>query len=154
MATWTGGSSSSRFALDQLQRLDRDDRAARRASAASFFASAGADIRARRRPSVPTIVIDSGVSSSEHAPEGVPGALDVGGEDRPADQLAEVGRGDLVVAGRGEVGHLGVEARVLARQRELRPEAADDQLVPLDLDGQLGVGAGAEDRPEPRGRAG
>ena len=127
-------------ALDQLERLDRDDRAAGGGGRAVLGLGRG------RHPGQPSAVGADhrdrlGRQLDQDAPEGVAGALDVGGEDRPADQLPQVGRRDDVVARRGEVGHLGVEARVLARQLELGVAAADEQVVAVGLE-----------RPAPRRR--
>ena len=82
----------------------------------------------------------------QHAPQGVPRALHVGGEDGAADQLLEVGRRDHMVGGRAEVGHLREEARILHRQGELRMQAPDHQPIVLGFDRQLHVAAGPQDR--------
>ena len=115
---WTGGSSSSRLRSISFSALT---------GTTGLPAGVGGVVLGLgrgRHPGEPAAVGADhrdrlGRQLHEHAAQGVPGALDVGGEDRPPDQLAEVGGGDHVVARRGEVGDLGVEARVLARQGEL-----------------------------------
>ncbi len=130
--------------LDQLQGLDGDHRhAARRLGVVLGLglgrhlrqaAAVGADHRDRLVRQL-----------HEDAAQGVAGALDVGGEHRPADQSAEVRGADDVVARCGEVGDLGEEVGVLGRQAELRAEAADGQSVGVGLERELLVEAGGED---------
>jgi hypothetical protein len=52
-----------------------------------------------------------------------------------------------VIRRRGEVGDLGEEVRILARQLELGVQAPDDQVIAVGLDGQLLVGAGRRIEP-------
>ncbi len=88
----------------------------------------------------------------QDAAEGVAGALDVGGKHRAADRPPQVGGGGDVVGRGGEVGHVGEEVRVLARQLELGVQAADDQALAVRLQGQFLVVGRAEDLAEPLGR--
>ena len=126
MARWTGGSSSSRLRSISFRALTGMTGLPVGVGGVVLGLGRG------RHPGQPAAVGADhrdrlGRQLDQHAAQGVAGALDVGGEDRPADQLLQVGGGDDVIARRGEVGNLGIEARVLARQRELRVQAADDR---------------------------
>ena len=132
-------------ALDQLQRLDRDDREAGRGWRVVLGVGRG------RHPGQPTAVgahhgDGFGRQLDQDAAQGVAGALDVGREDRPPDQLLQIGGGHDMIARRGEVGDLREEVRVFHRQGELRVQAADHQPIVLGLDRQLRIPTGPEDR--------
>ena len=67
MAICTGGSVSSRLRSINFNAFTGTT-GLPGGVVASFFASAAADMRASRRPSVPTIVIDSAVNSTRTPP--------------------------------------------------------------------------------------
>ena len=104
---WTDELGVVEVPVDQLEGLDRDHRA----PAGGLGAVLGLG-RGRHLGQAAAVGADHGdrlgVQLDQDAAQGVAGALDVGGEHRPADQLTQVGRRDDVVAGRREVGDLGV----------------------------------------------
>ena len=88
----------------------------------------------------------------QHAAQGVAAALVIGGENGAADDLAEEAGGQFVVTGFVEKSDGGKLVRILRRQLELAPLAADLDLAAVAFDGKLLVAALAQDREEPRDR--
>ena len=88
----------------------------------------------------------------QDAPQRVAGALDVGGEDRPADQLLQVGGRDHMIAQSRRSREPRETGSHPPRQGELGMQAAHDQSLVVGLDRQLGVAAGPQDRPDLRRR--
>src|SRR5690242_18724378 len=115
-------------AFDQLERLDGNDWRARWLR--WFVFGFGWRDHPGQAPAVGAYHGDGLARQlDQHAAQGVASAFQVGGENRPPDQLLKHARWYYMITGRGEIGNLRKETGILDGQGKLRVLAAHHQMV-------------------------